>query len=233
MLSLYRNFNYFLYGMFIFLFVFLDRIVAWSSTLNRDIPYIISYEKDYEIGMDLAILIFFLLGGVMEYAIHSYIRHMDFHQLQTKYSEFHTFNRIMKSMYFKHLRLFALSAAAIAVLVYLIVTQPWGYSSGFDENLSPLSIKVCILGSIGYLFLSLGMLNVLYLYTLGRHRKPLVAIIIAFLINFFIGVILSRWVSYEYSVVGMLVGSLVFALLTTKKTYNFFRNLDYYYYASY
>ncbi len=233
MLSLYRNFNYFLYGMFIFLFVFLDRIVAWSSTLNRDIPYIIYYEKDYEIGMDLAILIFFLLGGVMEYAIHSYIRHMDFYQLQTKYSEFHTFNKKMKSMYFKHLRLFAISAAAIGILVYLIVTQPWGYSSGFDEILSPLSIKVCILGSIGYLFLSLGMLNVLYLYTLGRHRKPLVAIIIAFLVNFLIGVLLSRWVSYEYSVVGMLVGSLVFALLTTKKTYNFFQNLDYYYYASY
>ncbi|WP_339648259.1 hypothetical protein [uncultured Salegentibacter sp.] len=233
MLSLYRNFNYFLYGTFIFLFVFLDRIVAWSSTLNRDIPYIIYYEKDYEIGMDLAILIFFLLGGVMEYAIHSYIRHMDFHQLQTKYSDFQRFNDKMKKMYFKHLRLFAISAAGIAVLLYLIVTQPWGYSRGFDEILSPLSIKVCILGSIGYLFLSLGMLNVLYLYTLGKHRKPLVAIISAFLVNFIIGVFLSRWVSYEYSVMGMLVGSLLFAILTTRETYSFFKNLDYYYYASY
>jgi hypothetical protein len=60
MLSVYRNFNYFFYGTFIFLFVFLDRIVAWCSTLNRDIPYLVYYEKDYEIGMDLAIIIFFL-----------------------------------------------------------------------------------------------------------------------------------------------------------------------------
>ncbi|WP_289023894.1 exopolysaccharide Pel transporter PelG [uncultured Salegentibacter sp.] len=233
MLSLYRNFNYFLYGTFLFAFVFLDRLVAWSSTLNRDIPYIIYYEKDYEIGMDLAILIFFLLGGVMEYAIHSYIRHMDFHQLETKYSSFQTFNDKMKKMYFKHLRLFAISALGIAIFLYLLITQPWGYTSGFDENLSELSLRVCILGSVGYLFLSLGMLNVLYLYTLGQHRRPLLHIVIAFLVNITIGILLSRWVSYEYSVVGMLVGSFVFMLLTTKETYSFFKNLDYYYYASY
>lgn len=233
MLSLYRNFNYFFYGTFFFLFVFLDRIIAWSSTLNRDIPYIIYYEKDYEIGMDLAILIFFLLGGVMEYAIHSYIRHMDFHQLQTKYSDFQDFNDKMKRMYFKHLRLFAFSAACIAVFLYLLITQPWGYSSGFDESLSELSIRVCILGSIGYLFLSLGMLNVLYLYTLGQHRKPLLAIIIAIIINLVIGIFLSRWIAYEYSVIGMLVGALVFMLLSIKETFGFFKNLDYYYYASY
>ncbi|MCH4822906.1 exopolysaccharide Pel transporter PelG [Gramella lutea] len=233
MLSLYRNFNYFLYGFFIFLFVFLDRIVAWSSTLNREIPYIIYYEKDYEIGMDLAIVIFFLLGGVMEYAIHSYIRHMDFHQLEVKYSEYKEFNRKMLNMYYKHLRIFALSAFGIFFLLYLIITKPWGYSSGFEEQLSPLSIKVCVIGGIGYLFFTLGMLNVLYQYTLGKHRRPLLAIIIAFLVNFVIGVLLSRWVSYEYSVVGMLAGSLVFMLLTTRETYHFFKNLDYYYYASY
>lgn len=233
MLSLYRNFNYFLYGTFIFLFVFLDRIVAWSSTLNREIPYVVYYEKDYEIGMDLAILIFFLLGGVMEYAIHSYIRHMDFYQLKVRYSEYYNFNDKMKKMYFKHLRLFGISALGIATFLYFLITQPWGYKSGFEEILSPLSIKVCILGSIGYLFLSLGMLNVLYLYTLGQHRKPLVAIVIAFLVNLVIGILASRWIGYEYSVIGMLMGSFIFMLLTTRVTYSFFKNLDYYYYASY
>jgi hypothetical protein len=233
MLSLYRNFNYFLYGTFIFIFVFLDRLIAWSSTLNREIPYVIYYEKDYEIGMDLAILVFFLLGGVMEYAIHSYIRRMDFHQLEVKYSEFSKFNKKMKKMYFKHLRLFGISAMGIAIFLYLLITQPWGYSSGFEEILSPLSVKVFVLGGLGYLFLSLGMLNVLYLYTLGQHRKPLVGLIIAFLVNFVVGILASRWISYEFSVLGMLIGSLFFMLFTTKVTYRFFNNLDYYYYASY
>jgi len=233
MLSVYRNFNYFFYGIFIFMFIFLDRILAWSSTLNRDIPYIIYYEKDYEIGMDLAILMFFLMGGVLEYSISSYTRHMDFYQLKTKYFEYKEFNKKLLKMYFKHLRIFAFSALSIAFFLYCIITKPWGYSAGFDETLSPLSIKICVIGGIGYLFMTLGMLNVLYAYTLSRHRKPLVAIIIALLSNLVVGLLFSRLVSYEYSVVGMLVGSIVFALITTRTTYKFFKNLDYYYYAAY
>ncbi len=233
MLSVYRNFNYFFYGIFIFIFIFLDRILAWSSTLRRDIPYIVYYEKDYEIGMDLAILMFFLMGGVLEYSISSYTRHMDFYQLKTKYFEYKEFNKKLVKMYFKHLRIFAFSALCIAFFLYCIITKAWGYSAGFDETLSPLSIKVCIIGGIGYLFMTLGMLNVLYAYTLSQHRKPLVAIIIALLCNLVVGLLLSRLVSYEYSVVGMLVGSIVFAVLTTRTTYRFFKNLDYYYYAAY
>jgi len=233
MLSVYRNFNYFFYGILLFIFVFMDRILAWSSTLGRDIPYIIYYEKNYEIGMDLAILMFFLMGGVLEYSISSYNRHMDFYQLKTKYFEYQKFNKKLMKMYLKHLRIFLVSAICIAFFLYCIITKPWGYSAGFDETLLPLSIKVCIIGGAGYLFLTLGMLNVLYAYTLGQHRKPMVAILIALLCNLFVGVFLSRLISYEYSVVGMLVGSLVFAFLTTRDTYKFFKNLDYYYYAAY
>ncbi|WP_051907854.1 hypothetical protein [Flavimarina sp. Hel_I_48] len=233
MLSVYRNFNYFFYGILLFIFVFLDRILAWSSTLNRNIPYVVYYEKNYEIGMDLAILMFFLMGGVLEYSISSYNRHMDFHQLKTKYFEYHEFNKKLMKMYVKHLRIFFFSASVIAFFLYCIITKPWGYQAGFDESLLPLSIKVCVIGGAGYLFLTLGMLNVLYAYTLGQHRKPLVAIIIALACNLVVGILLSRLISYEYSVVGMLVGSIVFAFITTLDTYRFFKNLDYYYYAAY
>lgn len=233
MLSVYRNFNYFFYGIFIFIFIFLDRILAWSSTLGRDIPYVVYYEKDYEVGMDLAILMFFLMGGVLEYSISSYNRHMDFYQLKTKYFEYREFNKKLMKMYVKHLRIFGFSALCIAFFLYCIITKPWGYAAGFDETLSPLSIRVCIIGGVGYLFLTLGMLNVLYAYTLGQHRKPLKAIAVALLCNLVVGIVLSRLVAYEYSVVGMLVGSVVFAALTTRDTYRFFKNLDYYYYAAY
>jgi len=121
----------------------------------------------------------------------------------------------------------------VAILLYLIMTQPWGYKAGFDEALLELSIKVSILGSIGYIFLTIGVLNTLYLYTLNQNRKPLVAIIAALLTNFISGVILSRLISYEYAVVGLMLGSLVFMLVTFRYTKQFFKNLDYYYYAAY
>ncbi|MFV8280383.1 exopolysaccharide Pel transporter PelG [Christiangramia marina] len=232
-LSIYRNFNYFLYGIFFFLFVFMDRIIAWSSSTNREIPYLFYYEKDYEIGMDLAILFFFLLGGVLEYSISSFNRHLDYFQLIHTYSKFKKFNRKMTGLYHRHLRLLLFTTMGVAILLYLIMTQPWGYKAGFDEALSELSIKVSILGSIGYIFLTIGVLNTLYLYTLNQNRKPLVAIIAALLTNFISGVILSRLISYEYAVVGLMLGSLVFMLVTFRYTKQFFKNLDYYYYAAY
>jgi len=233
MLSVYRNFDYFFYGILIFLFVFTDRILAWSSTLERNLPYIVYYEKDYEIGMDLAILVFFLLAGVLEYSITSFCRYMDYYQRTIAYHKLQDFNKKMLQMYYKHLRLFAGSAILIGILLYAVITKPWGYKAGFDESLSALSIKVCIIGGFGYLFLTLGMLNVLYMYTLNQHKKPLTAIILACFINVGIGVLCSRIISYEYSAIGLLIGAFFFMAYTTRLTIRFFKRLDYFYYAAY
>ncbi|MDQ7918414.1 exopolysaccharide Pel transporter PelG [Mesonia sp. MT50] len=233
MLAVYRNFNYFFYGILLYSFVFLDRILAWSSTLNMNLPYIVYYEKDYEIGMDLAILVFFLLAGVLEYSIVSFNRFMEYYQRKLRYQEVEKFNAKLLKLYRNQLKTFFISSIIIAVFLYLIVTQSWGYSAGFDEPLSALSIKVFILGGFGYLFLTLGMLNVLYLYTLNQHQKPLIALMVAFVVNLLIGAFLSRIFSYEYSVIGMLIGSFVFMILTYRTTKKFLENLDYYYYAAY
>jgi|GEM_PF-884518 len=233
MLFVYRNLDYFIYGFLIYAFVFTDRIIAWSSTLNRDLPYIVYYEKDYEIGMDLAMLVFFLMAGVLEYSVHSFSRDLEQKQKTTLFSDISVFNSHMVEMYKKHIRLFFLSALVIAVLLVSFITQPWGYSAGFDEQVSLISTKVCLIGSFGYLFLSLGMLNVLYLYTLNQHRKPIWPIASALVLNIIVGVVLSRTIGYEYSAVGMLVGSFLFMSITSLMTLKFFKKMDYYYYAAY
>lgn len=231
--TIYKSINYFFYGILIYVFIFMDRIIAWSSHSGRDFPYIVYYEKDYEIGMDLAILIFFFLAGVLEYSISSFSRQIDYFQHTKKYTEIDSFNKGMTTLYYKNIRLFIGSAFIIAILLYLVITQPWGYQSGFNQNLPFISSKVCIVGGLGYLFLSFGMLNVLYLYTLNKHDKPAISIAIACAINLIIGILASRIISYEYAVIGMLIGSMTFAYLTTKTTLKFFKNIDYYYYAAY
>lgn len=232
-LAIYRNINYFYYGTAIFIFIFLDRLLAWSSNLNRVLPYAIYYDKNYEIGMDLAILVFFLLAGVLEYSVASFSRRIDYYQRTITYKSFEEFNAKMLKMYYKNTRIFIISAIGIAFLLYLIITKPWGYEEGFDETLSKLSIWVAVVGGFGYLFLTFGMLNVLYLYTLNQSKKPIIFISISFLVNLIIGLFLSRIVSYEYAVFGMFFGSFVFMVLTTKFTIKFFKNLDYFFYAAY
>lgn len=233
MLALYRNFDYFFYGIYVYIFVFIDRLVAWSSTLNRDLPYIIYYDKDYEIGMDLAILVFFLLAGVLEYSIASFSRWLDVGQRTLTYREVNVFGERMVRIYVRHIGLLLATALFIVAILYAIVTQPWGYAAAFEETITETSIKVMILGGIGYLFLTVGMLNVLYLYTLNKHKRPFFQMAAACLVNLIIGLLCSRIISYEYAVIGMLIGSFIFMILTTLETLRFFKKLGYYYYAAY
>lgn len=230
---LYHNYEYFFYGIFIYFFIFTDRILAWSSSINGNLPFLIYFEKNYELGMDLAILIFLLLSGVLEYSIASFTKFIDIGQKLTNYKSPEHFNNQLQKMYWQQVLLLFVTGIAAFVLIYFIINASWGYQGQFNEVLLQLSIKVCVIGGIGYIFLAWGMLNSLYLFTLGQAIKPVKAIMYACLSNLLIGFFLSRFLAYEYSVVGMLCGAALFAGLTLKANISFFKNLDYYYYAAY
>lgn len=230
---LYHNYQYFFYGIFIYIFIFIDRILAWSSGLNGNLPFLVYFEKNYELGMDLAILVFLLLAGVLEYSIASFTRFIDIGQKITDHKTPEAFNNQLKKMYWHQILLLFATSVGAFVLIYYIINASWGFQGQFNETLVKLSVKVCVLGGLGYVLLAWGMLNALYLFTLGQAMKPLKAIIYACLLNIFLGFVLSRFFAYEYSVVGMLCGAALFVVLTLKANIKFFNNLDYYYYAAY
>lgn len=232
-MSVFENFEYFLYGTLVFVFFFTDRIVAWSSPAQHDLPFLIYYQQDYEIGMDLAILVFFLLAGALEYAISSFSRFVDYKQQILPIKEAVYFGKKAKSLYFKHLRVFGVSALLIVALLYLVITQPWGYQGAFGKPLSEIALRVTVLGGVGYFFLTIGLLNVLYLFTLNTCRSVVLNIVIALLVNLLLGVMCSRIISYDYSVIGMLSGALIFFILTTREVLKYFNNIEYYCYAAY
>lgn len=231
---LYHNYKYFLYGIFIYVFIFTDRMLAWSCPQSDGpLPFIVLFEKNYELGMDIAILVFLLLAGVLEFSIASFTRFLDIGQKITSCNNPELFNRQIKKMYWQHIGFLLLTSAAIFVLIYFIMYASWGYSGQFDEELRSVSVKVCILGGIGYVLLAWGMLNTLYLFTLGQPSKPLKAVITGCLVNLVVGFMLSRFVSYEYAVIGMIAGAGVFMVMTLRANLKFFNNLDYHYYAAF
>ena len=48
-----------------------------------------------------------------------------------------------------------------------------------------------------------------------------------------VGYVLSRIIGYQYSAVGMAIGSLTFAVLATRNALRMMSNLDYFYYSAY
>jgi hypothetical protein len=213
-----------------YIFLFADRLLAWSIT-SETVPFIFFYEVDYEIGMDLAILVFFFLAGVLEYAITHYSVMMDKLQKLTLLKDAEKYGKQLYKMYTKHvIMLFVGGVVAIILIYLLLILGPW-FEIAFEEEIRPLSSKVALLGSIGYIFLTFGMLNSLYLFTLNVPRAPMQGLIYGLIANLIVGLIFSRLVSYEYAVIGQIVGSMTFAFVTWKKARHFFKNLDQYYYA--
>lgn len=230
---IYQNHRYFLYGICVYLFIFIDRILAWSTTVDGQLPFLIYFEKDYELGMDMAILVFLLLSGVLEFSIASFTRFLDITQKLVQFENSKLFNKELHKLYWQNILIMLITAAVIFVIIYQLMFASWGYKGQFHEELGDLSIKVTYLGGLGYFFLAWGMLNTLYLFTLGQTEQPLKGIIYAIVINLTIGFVLSRFLSFEYSVVGMLAGAMFFMFYTLKNIFRFFKKLDYHYYASF
>lgn len=230
---IYRNYKYFFYGLLFFVFIFIDRILAWSTVGEGELPYVLYYNKSYEVGMDIGILIFFLLVGVLEYSIASFSTFSDLFQKQIPFNKPERFNQKLLKMYWQHVAILLVTGVVMIGLLYFVIWVRLGYERAFEEALDPVSIRVSLMGGIGYIFVAWGMLNSLYLFTLNKPTRPLRAIVIACIVNAVVGLIMSRMVSYEYSALGMLIGSAVYMLVTLQSTREFFKNLDYYYYAAY
>jgi hypothetical protein len=229
----YNNYVYLLYGILFYFFIFLDRLIAWSSPRGIQFSDFILFDKDYEVGMDLALVSYFLMAGIFEYCISTFAKDLDTAQGLIDSKQIETYGTVFVKNYWKNVVLLVFVACAAGIVQYYLIYSTYGYKYQFDEILSPINIEVCLYGTIGYFFFSWAALNVLYFFTLGRPKLPLYGLLIGFFVNLLVGLYFSHQFAYQYSVFGLLVGSFVFMLITTRGVLNFFKQIDYYYYAAY
>lgn len=230
---IYHNYHYFFYGLLIYFFIFIDRILAWSAGLSSKQPFMVYFEKNYELGMDLAIMVYLLLAGVLEYGIASFTRFMDIGQKVTLANQANQYQSQIRKMYWQQVLLLFITGSLAFLLVFELIHASWGFKAKFNHEVVGLSLRVFVMGGFSYLILAWGILNALYLFTLGQVKKPLKALLYACGTNLLVGFIFSRMISYELSVFGLFAGSLVFLGITIKDTLKYFKNLDYHYYAAY
>ncbi|NIJ45462.1 hypothetical protein FHR24_001930 [Wenyingzhuangia heitensis] len=225
---IYNNNLYFLYGTFLYILVFMDRFLAWSADRGTVIPYVIYYEKDYEIGMDLSIVIFFLVAGVLEYSMFVFSKQLNIVLQKLDFYSIAVFKKAFAYLYFRNLLSFLITSLVAFLFVYGFMHYDWGYKSAFGEGFPERSYNVLIYGSIGYFCLSWAMLNVLYMFRLNQPKNAVKIVGIAIIIDFVVGAFCSRFISYEYSVLGMLAGMLFFLLGSLYYNYKIFSRIDYY-----
>ncbi|MFA6394570.1 MAG: hypothetical protein WCW84_01305 [Sulfurimonas sp.] len=224
---------YMMYGTFYFIFLVTDRLLAWSAIPYQ--PYFIWFNVRDEIGLDWALIVLILLIGMSEVIIYEFMYRVNDDIIAHRYDEADKFNRAYRLFFIRYTLVFLIASIFVIMLVYMGVYllhkyMQWEFLDVFFVAPTPW---IFLFAAISYAFMSSALTNILFFFSYSRYKAVLKGIFIGLLVNVFVGLILSRLLGYEYAVIGLLAGSIVFWAYVTHFGNNFFKNLDYYYYSAY
>jgi hypothetical protein len=232
--TLFSTLPYYIYGTLYFSFLFVDRLVAW--TRNSDfMPYLIWFRGQYELGLDFALLVLILPMGIAEVVLTKMMMDIEISQKSYWGDETHVMNRKFFSVYIQRLlQIFATAFISAVLLYWLLVLLFNSVPSLSSKSIfaSSESHLVFIVSLIAYVIVAVALMNAVILFSLSQPDFIVRTIWISLLVNVGTGFLLSRWIDYHYAVFGLLIGSIVFLILSTKNVVGVLRNLDYYLYAA-
>jgi hypothetical protein len=215
---------YFLYGALYYLFLFSDRILAWTAHTNKS-SLVIAFRGEYELAAFIGLLAFILQVGWVHLAAARFYRTVRTEQARTQVHQIASFNSTMMRFYRRQAALFFPPAVLVSITVYMTARHFDLFRTGIVDNVAAWALA-------GYPFLVFGLWNVSLLFALSRGSYALQAIALACGTNLVVGYLASRVGGYELAITGFTGGSIVFALVAGHHCLQTFRRLDYYYLVS-
>lgn len=245
--TLYSTMPYFVYGFMYFSFLYVDRVMSWSTN-SQYMPYLIWFRGDYELGLDFALLVLILPMGISEVVLTRLMAGIELSQKAYWGDEGERMGRAFRRTYYRMLGFIAAVALSSAVALYLLLYFIFDhFSVGLGSTLyaHPVTHLVYVIALISYVFLSVGLMNAVILFSLSQPQLVIRAIWPALVINIIVGFVASRWMTafetstkasmatgHGYAVLGLLMGSIVFMAISIQSTRKVLNNLDYYLYAA-
>lgn len=233
----YSTSRYFLYGLLYNLFVFLDRIVAWTTRTGREDfpPYSFWLSARYELGLDLALVVVILLAGIIEASIQTFSNSLVPVEKSLPSAERARFSEWFRAFYNRRLAVLAICAVcAVAVaraIVALVAKVP---NAAIQASLHTRTATFAFwAGAAGYALLMLALQNLLLLLTLSRVETAARAVAIALAVNAVAGFVASRAFHYSMASLGLVAGAAALFLITWRDVRRAGDDLDYYYFAAF
>ncbi|MEI6206177.1 MAG: hypothetical protein WCP20_05305 [Desulfuromonadales bacterium] len=225
---------YFIFGTAYFLFIVMDRVLAWTGG-KKFLPYFFWFNYPYEVGVDWALIPLIFTLALVEVYIYE-LGFLAFNKIRLIPSiDVKNFNNYFLRVYGIAGITFALFGVVSILLAFLFpyFILMTGYGKYVEVFFAPIHMFVFFCGSIAYVLLSWSLLNCITFFSYSRPEFALKSLGLGLLVDFLIGYVFSRSLDYYYSVVGLLIGSIVFAVFSTMYALRFFRRYDFYYYSSY
>jgi len=218
--TIYLLAPFFSYGIVYFCFIFADRLVAgWAVDAASGLIFAI--DSTYQRAMDLALLNFLLAVPLSEYLAY---RSIDYWYKQAKSTEFAEIAALSKKLR----RGYLISNSVILVFFISLTALTVGIFE--PKSWATINPALTIVGCFGYVLLVLGLLNAVILFNLNIASAAISALFPALLVNLVVGYIAAQAIAPEWAVLGLVIGSTVFVLLSRRKVLQAIDNPDYAYY---
>ena len=224
--------TYLLYGSMYFLLLFADRMLAWTGRMEFRQTFV-WFRADYEAGLNWALLGMLPAFTILELVLQRFGGAMKPQQLRYHLTARNTFAAFFLRFYMRQVLVYIVVAVVgIAITYYgmlaLVPSIP---------ELAVLRSEVALFtfrfGVVGYLSIGFSLLNLSVFFWLSRPKLAMTALVPAIVANFAVGYLLSRMFSFHYAAVGLGVGGVLFAAISTVLCLRVMSNLDYYYYSAF
>lgn len=226
---------YFGYGVCFFTFLSVDRVIAWSVAMPEPPPYIIWFRTPYELGIDWALLSLLLTLAVLQHTVQTLSAWL-FPQDRPMTAPVDRATERVKAFHLRQLGIL-LGVGLLSIIATYYGVQALERSSLLQEGplllASPITARVYWGAAFGYLFLAVGLHNLMVPLILSKPSLSLRAFLYALGVNVGVGLVLSRAIHYEYAVFGLLAGSLTLAICSFAWSRRFLDSFAYHYYAAY
>jgi hypothetical protein len=213
---------FYAYGTVYFSFMFADRLTAGSA-----IPWVsgLSFGIDsaYTKGMDLVLLAFLITAALVEYFSDSFLKFWN--DLAKTLPQSQTPVLVSKLAHRHIAAIINICAVfgAMSIFSWLV------FSRAFGLVLSASLLQTVLFGGVGYLMLSLALLENIILSSLNANSLALRAVSIGLAVNLLAGYALSHWLGVQYAAVGLFLGSAVVLYYGNLSVRQALRHPDYHY----
>ncbi len=220
--------SYFLYGLLYFTYVYVDRLVAWS-TQTTYLPYNIWFRGQYELGMDWSLAALFVPLSLAELLIATIMRRIEYLEHRITLENPHQFFRGLRVTYFQTLSVFVAASLfgvfATHIGAKILAALPLFHSSVPTHGVEPM---VFFWSSWAYVLFSIAIFNVLFLFTLSHPSPALRVLTYGIIADVVIGVLATQiFQGYQYAVFGLFFSAGLIAVYSTVLVLRLIPNIDY------
>lgn len=224
----YATSSYFFYGLLYFLFIYADRLVAWSTNTVY-MPYSIWFRGEYELGMDWSLAALILPLASAEVLVSSLMRWLQDMQQRTPERQAATLGRRFRAVYARALGIYV-AVSLTGILGAHIAASLAQHTALLHAAVPTQGVEPFVFGwaTWAYVLVAVALFNILLLFTLSFPAAALRSIVIAIGLDLGVGMVMTRlFGDYQFAVFGLFAGAAYLFVSSTLEVLRFLPRVDF------